>query len=449
MKFEKFISRKYRKNRHSALVSFISLTSIIGIMLGVATLIMTINVMSGFSNILRDKIVGANSHIIVNKASMTLIPDWYYVQGDIEAVDGVKAVSPFIMSQSLVQYGNLFQGISVRAVIAEEEVMVSNVGDSIILGDFLAIDNYDKAKIVIDGFVGKNATLGGGDTTLTNNANADGLPASKPISLLSLPTIAIGSVAATNLGLGIGDVIELLSPNGASTPFGFVPKVQKFVVVAIFSSGVYEYDAALLYMSLNSAQHFYGFNDQISGFSVKTDSFKHAAQTADAINDKLGIIFSAKDWLSLNSSLFAALKLEEAAMFLILIIIIVVSSFNIASVVAVTTRDKKRDIGIMKSMGATDRSITNIFLRLGFFLGLTGTILGNIIALVLSYILGKYKIIELSESVYNVDTIPIQIIPSAFVIVSISSLIITLLAAYFPSKHASKMEPLEGIRDDS
>ncbi len=443
MKFEKFISRKYRKNRHSALVSFISLTSIIGITLGVATLIMTINVMSGFSNILRDKIVGANSHIIVNKASMTLIPDWYYVQEDIEAVEGVKAVSPFIMSQSLVQYGNLFQGISVRAVIPEEEVLVSNVGDSIILGDFLAMDNYDKAKEVIDGFVGENAILGG------SNINPEGLPESKPITLLSLPTIAIGSVAATNLGLGIGDVIELLSPNGASTPFGFVPKVQKFVVVAIFSSGVYEYDAALLYMSLNSAQQFYGFNDQISGFSVKTNSFKHAAQTADAINDKLGIIFSAKDWLSLNSSLFAALKLEEAAMFLILIIIIVVSSFNIASVVAVTTRDKKRDIGIMKSMGATDRSITNIFLRLGFFLGLTGTILGNIIALVLSYILGKYKIIELSESVYNVDTIPIQIIPSAFVIVSISSLIITLLAAYFPAKHASKMEPLEGIRDDS
>lgn len=444
MKLEKFISLKYRKNRHSSLVSFISLTSIVGIMLGVATLIMTINVMSGFSNILRDKIVGANSHIIVNKASMTLIPEWYYVQSDIEAVEGVKAVSPFIMSQSLVQFGNLFQGISVRAVNAEEEVLVSNVGDSIILGDFLAIDNYDKAKAVLDGFVGSNTTI----PTIPTGIGEAG-EAGEGVNILDLPTIAIGAVAATNFGLGIGDVIELLSPNGSSTPFGFVPRVQKFVVVAIFSSGVFEYDASLLYMSLPAAQSFYGFADQVSGFSVKTESFKHAAQTADAINAKLGIIFSANDWLSLNSSLFAALKLEEAAMFLILIIIIVVSSFNIASVVAVTTRDKKRDIGIMKAMGASDKSITNIFLRLGFFLGLTGTVLGNIVALVLSYVLGKYKIVELSESVYNVDTIPIQIIPSAFLIVSVSSLIITLLASYVPSKQASRMEPLEGIRDDS
>ena len=406
MSFINFISLRYLLSKRSEkVISFISTISIVGITLGVATLIVVINVMIGFEENLKNKILGINAHIIVNRIDRAPIRGWEKTYEKIRNIKGVQAVSPFIINQVLITSKNSASGAVVRGVDAELEINVNNI-----------------KKFITDGrFLNKKST----DFE-----------------------IVIGKELALQLGVFVGDEITMVSPMGTKGPFGFIPLMKHFKVVGLFDCGIYDYNATFTFINLKAAQDFFNTGNIITAFSVKGNSFKDAKKIARVIEQTLSVPYVARDWLSMNKSLFSALKLEKIAMFLILTLIVIVASFNIVSLITITVKDKQKDIAVLRAVGASESLIRKIFIRQGFLIGIIGTVVGNVLALIISYVLEHYKIITLPEEIYYMDRIPIKSSPEIFIIVSIAAIIITFLSTLYPSKKASRLNPAEALRNE-
>lgn len=401
-----FISLRYLFSKRSEkFISFISTISIVGITLGVATLIIVINVMIGFEENLKNKILGVNAHIIVNRIDRAPIRDWEKVYAKISKIKGVKAVSPFIINQVLITSKNGASGAVVRGIDPDLEIKVNNL-----------------KKFITEGRLFKK------------NSRE--------------PEILLGKELALQLGVFVGDEITMVSPMGSKGPFGFIPLMKHFKVVGLFDCGIYDYNATFTFINLKIAQDFFNTGNIITAFSVKGGSFKEAKRLASIIEKTLSVPYVARDWLSMNKSLFSALKLEKIAMFLILTLIVIVASFNIVSLITITVKDKQKDIAVLRSIGASEDLIRKIFIRQGLLIGLIGTFIGNVLALIISFILEHYKIITLPEEIYYMDRIPIKITPEIFVIVSVAAIFITFVATLYPSKKASRLNPAEALRNE-
>ncbi len=409
MNISNFLAYRYlRSKKETKVLSFISLISIIGIVLGVATLIVVINVMIGFEDNLKQKILGANSHIIVNKIDGSPIDNWKDTAAKITETDNVVGVSPFIISQVLLTSKERVSGVVLRGVIGERELTSSNIGNYMKRGSF---------DLKTDNATGK-------------------------------PPIVLGKALANSLSVSIGEEIVVVSPFGKKGPFGFTPKMKKFQVAGVFDTGMYEYNNSLAYVNLHDIQEFMKMGDNVSGFSVKVKNFDNAGEIAEKIENKLGFPFWARDWLSMNQNLFSALKLEKAAMFVILTLIIVVASFNVISLITMTVKDKKRDIAIIRAMGASEKLVKNIFIKQGLYIGIVGTVFGNIIAYAICFVLKHYKLIELPADVYYMDSIPIKIVPEVFLLVTVCAIVITFISSIIPARQAAKMDPIEALRNE-
>ncbi len=408
MKLEKFIAKRYLKSRQSTkTLSFISTISIIGITLGVATLIVVINVMAGFSENLKQKILGANSHIIINRYDAGPIRNWQSIEEKIKSVKEVTGVSPFVLNQVLLTSRKNAMGVLVRGVFPEKEKQVA------------AIKKYMKEGYY-DSINGKN----------------------------KIPNIVVGKELANQLGLGLGDEIVMVSPFGKKGPFGYTPTMKKFKIGGIFDTGMYEYNTSLAYVNLKVIQKFFKTGDMVSGFSIKVQDFNKAKIIADKIDKVIGFPYWARDWMSMNKNLFSALKLEKYTMAVILTLIIIVASFNVISLITMSVKDKRKDIAILRAMGASQKSIKKIFISQGMQIGLIGTIIGDIIAFIICIVLEKYKLISLPEDIYYLDRIPVKISPEVFVMVTIAALIITYLSSIFPASQAAKTDPIEALRNE-
>jgi len=302
MKIDNFIALRYiRSKKETKTISFISAIAIIGIVLGVATLIVVTNVFTGFENNLKEKILGANSHIIVNRLDANNVDDWQSVENKISKVEGVVAVSPFIFSQVLLSGPNNVSGVMLRGVIPEKEAQAINIKQFMVAGDFNNISRiYDNKSGIV---VGKDLALA--------------------------------------LGVRLHGEIVMIAPFGKKGPFGFTPKMKKFVVVGVFDSGMYDYNNGLAFIDVKAAQSFFEYKDVVTGFSVKVTDVDKASKIAKDIAAVLGFPYWARDWLSMNQNLFSALELEKAAMFVILTLIVIVASFNIVSLITMTVKDKK------------------------------------------------------------------------------------------------------------
>lgn len=406
MKLHNFIALRYIKSRkQTRVLSFISAISVIGIVLGVATLIVVINVMIGFEDNLKNKILGANSHVIVTKIDSSPVTKWESVKDDLAKVDGVKSASPFLLSQVLLTSERSVSGVVIRGIIPETEREVTNIKKFMKKGDLdsLGVEEYN---------------------------------------------VIVGKDLALNLGLTVGDDVVLVSPFGKKGPFGFTPKMKHFTITGIFDTGMYEYNNSLAYIPLKIAQDFFETGDIVTGFSVNVQDVDKAYDVALNIRKKLEFPLWARDWFTMNQNLFSALKLEKAAMFVILTLITIVASFNIMSLITMTVKDKKRDIAILRAMGAKGNFIRKIFIRQGMMIGVAGTIIGNIIAYIICYVLENYKIISLPEDVYFMDRIPVKIVPEVFLIVSVSAIVITYLSSLVPSIHGAKFDPIEALRNE-
>ncbi|HEX9444113.1 MAG TPA: ABC transporter permease, partial [Candidatus Binatia bacterium] len=260
-----------------------------------------------------------------------------------------------------------------------------------------------------------------------------------------LPGIILGARLAAQLRAAPGDAIQVVSPLGQASVMGMIPKIRRFVVVALFKSGMQDYDATLAYMNLPDAQNFFELPNAVSNIEVRVKNVYQAEDVAKRIQQKLGMPYYAEDWSKRWPSLFSALRLEKTVYFLVLLLMILVGAFNIVSTLIMVVMEKRRDIAILQSMGARRKSVRNIFLIKGCVIGVMGTLLGVVIGYGLCLLIQSYHFIKLPD-VFLMDTVPVRIYFSNFVIVGASSFLICLLASIYPARQAAKLEPVEIIR---
>lgn len=406
MFFELFLSIRYlRAKRKQAFISVITVISVLGVMIGVMALVVVLSVMNGFRADLMSKILGVKSHLLV-LSYKGAFNDYKRVAGRVGQVEGAVATTPFIHSQVMVNRSGNVSGAILRGIQPETA------------GNVLTIESMIK----------------------------DGSLSSLESSWDGLPTIIIGSELSKQLGAYPGDILNMISPEGKLTPFGRVPNSQKFKVTAVFDSGMYEYDASMVFVSLKEAQAFLGFGDRVSGLEVRVKDVYKSDKVGIKIQNALGNPYWTKDWKVMNRSLFSALKLEKFAMFVILTMIVLVGALNIISTLVMVVMEKTRDVAILRAMGASAKSIMTIFMVQGLLVGLVGTLAGLASGLGICHLLARYKFISLPSDVYYITTLPVRVEFWDVCLVSLSAVVISFLATIYPSWHASKLNPVEAIR---
>jgi lipoprotein-releasing system permease protein len=414
MKYELFIGLRYlHGRRRETFISLITLISILGVMIGVMTLNVVMAVMTGFEEVLRDRLLGINAHVALVKPGGRLTE----YQGLIEQVmreKGVLAAAPSIYGQVMVTSGNRVSGVVVRGIDPDR---VNGVVD---------IQRYIKEGGLAE------------------------LKSPRPLRIegrsVSLPGAILGRRLAGQLGVMVGDPIQLLSPLGTATVMGVIPKVRRFVVTGIFDSGMHEYDATLIYMNLADAQRFFELGDAVSAVEIRVQDVYEAHEVARRIQQRLGLPYWTEDWSRLWPNLFSALRLEKTVYFLVLLLMILIGAFNIISTLIMVVMEKKRDIAVLQSMGAARRSIRRIFLLKGSIIGGVGTLLGVVSGYGICLLIERYQFIELPKDVFLISTVPVRIYLSNFVLVAVASFLICLLASIYPARQAAKLDPVEIIR---
>jgi lipoprotein-releasing system permease protein len=402
--FEWFVSLRYlRAKRKQKFISLITVISILGVAVGVLALIVVLSVYTGFTEGLRDQIIGLNSHALVQRLGAT-IADTDGVRAKVDSVSGVEATTPYIYGQALISSASQSSGIVLRGIDAPSAMRVINIGKKMLAGQLTDLD--------------------------------------KP---LEVPGIVLGREMANQLQVWVGDKIRLISPNGPLSPMGVLPKVRTCLVVGVFETGMFEYDSTMGFISLATARSLTDLRQGVHGIEIRVSDIDQADRIAALVQKELGHGYTVRDWMQLNRNLFAGLKLEKMGLFIALDLIILVAALNIISALIMVVMEKTRDIAILKSMGATTKSIMRIFFYQGMVIGLSGTILGVTGGLGLCALLKRYKIIELPPNVYPMSTMPIKVVPLDVSVIAVSAIIITLLATLYPSWKASRVRPAEGL----
>ncbi len=405
MSFERFVSFRYlRAKRKQKFISLISVISVLGVAVGVMALIVVLSVYTGFTEGLRDQIIGINAHVLLHRAGGG-IKDPYRLKQEVEAMSGVIAATPYIYAQALITSGKQSSGIAVRGIDPATASQVLNLTSKMVSGSLMNL-----------------------------------------VSDTGLPSIVLGQQMAKQLRVDLGWKIRLLSPNGALTPMGILPRVQTCVVSGIFATGMYEYDSTMGFVNLETARGLAGIDgDRVHGLELRVADVDKANITAAAVQERVGSSYIVRDWMQMNQNLFAALKLEKIGIFIALDLIILVASLNIISTLVMVVMEKTKDIAVLKSMGAKTGSIMRIFFYQGAVIGFTGTLLGVGAGLSLCALLKRYKIIELPSNVYPMSTMPIKVVPMDVTIIAVSAILITLAATLYPSWKASRVRPADAL----
>lgn len=416
MSYELFIGLRYLKaKRKQTFISVITFISILGITVGVTALIIVLSVMTGFEENLREKILGINANVVITELGAPM-QGYREVTEKVRRMDDVVAAAPFTYNQAMISASGGVVGAVIRGLD------MASVKDVTVLPEKMKEGSLDGLKPRI-------GTEGGAG-------------------------IVIGRELARNMGLSIGDTLNVISPMGTSTPAGPVPRMAAFNVVGIFELGMYEYDSSLAFISLENAQAFFRLGDAVSGVEVKIKDIYRAEEAADEIMMEIKGPYWTRTWMEMNRNLFSALKLEKVAMFIILTLIILVAALNIISTLIMVVMEKGKDIAILKSLGATSGSIMKIFMIEGLVIGVTGTVLGT--ALGLAAALNLERIIQFIEEVFNfkvlppsiyyIDKFPSKVEPEMVVAIALISIGISFVATLYPSWQASRFDPVEGLR---
>jgi lipoprotein-releasing system permease protein len=403
--YQFFIAIRYLKSKKKyRSVSVNTAISIGGVAVGVMALLVVLSVMTGFQQDIQKKILGANAHIIVRDYRGPM-SDYRDVEQRLKGEEGIVSSAPFVLGQVMVSYEKRAHGIFLRGIDPASESKTTDI-----------------LSHIKDGSV--------------KGLSGDEGP----------PGIILGSELAGNLGVIVGDEVNIISPVGEIGPMGMLPKVKRFRVVGIFEIGMFEYDSNLALTGMKEAQDFLRMKDEITGIQLKLRDIYQAPEIRRRLQEKLGFPYQVMDWMQMNKNLFSALKLEKFAMFVILVLIVLVASFNIISNLIMNVIEKSREIAILKAIGATKRGIMTVFMLQGLFIGLIGTAIGITGGFFTGYVLNKYELIKLPADVYYLSHLPVKMQLSDFLTVSISAIVISFLATLYPAWQAAKLDPVEPLR---
>ena len=406
MRLELFVAVRYlRAQRKQAVISVVTLISVIGVAAGVASLNVALSLNAGFQKEFKNRILGVTSHVNLFQLGRGPLSEYRRLQEKTGKIPAVRQVSPTIYGQALL------------------------------------VSDLREQPAVLKGIVLEKADLLEWFSKVTEGSLESFLEATP------VPPVALGIDLATTLGVLVGDKIRAVGLRGELSPLGRMPRIETFQVVAIFTSGWWQYDANWALIPLHAAQHFVGYaQDQVTSLEFIIQDVYAAQNVADQVKEIAGKEYGTNTWIELNHPLFAALKLEKLAMFIAIGIIVLVASLNIVSTLTLMVMEKNREIAILKAMGGTPRMITEVFVLQGLIIGSIGTVLGSILAAGSVWCLDKYQLIRLDPKVYSIPYLPFELNPGDILLVSMVALVISFLATLYPARAASHLDPVQAFR---
>lgn len=400
MRFESFVAKRYLMSQSKGVFSLITtLIGVLGVAVGVAALITTLAVMTGFQNDIKKHVIGAQAHIMV----LGKMPEGRYqkIQEQIETIPQVVATAPTIYGQAILSYAQSSQGVLLRGLDAEQEAKTNTLISSLVEGSFKVAE-------------GSN-----------------------------LPALVLGTELADNMGLDIDDEVVLVSPQGLA---GGLPKMKRFKVTGLLKTGYYDFDNTIVYADLQNASDFLGLKGAVTGVNIKVKNLDKADEVSAQISNTIGYQYTVKTYAQMNQTLYAALKLEKTVMFIVLFLIIIVAALNITSNLILFGTEKLRDIGILRTLGASPAKIRHIFLLEGLFIATAGVVLGLILAFVLCFIIENTNIVELPADIYYLTKVPVSLQPFDILSVVLGSYLVCFISALYPAYKASKINPVDAVR---
>ena len=441
-----------RKQKRSPTL-IMTVLSIGGVAVGVMALCVVMSVMSGFEHDLKAKILGTNAHAIVLKYGS--FDDWPKTAETVRETDGVLGVTPFVLNEVMVSTESNLAGALIKGIDPATVGEVTELPREITEGDLMWLATPEKIPTTPQFNAPK---VDAGEPVDELQAEIERLAAAgrqqqaaqeQAAEANQLPGIVIGRELARQLRVFVGDQISVVSPiAGEMGPMGPQPKSMQFRVAGVFYSGMYEYDSKFVYISLDRAQAFFKMGRGITGLEMKVTDIDDARRISRQVLSKLeGYPYRVKDWGEMNKNLFSALKLEKLVMAVILAFIILVACFNILSTLVMLVLEKGKEISILKSMGARDSSVMKIFVLEGLAIGGIGTVLGLALGFLLCAVIAVFPI-PLDPEVYYIPNLPVQIEPLQFVLVAVAAVVLAYLATIFPALYASRLAPVEGLRND-
>src|SRR5262245_16477575 len=403
--FELHIAFRYLlAKRKQAFISVISLISTLGVAVGVMAVVVALAIMTGLQQELRDRIVGSSPHIYVyNRAG---IADYKSEIAKLEKIPHVIGAAPAILGRALVSAQTRTEPLQVKGIDPALEPAVTDI---------------------------KRAILTGSIDALNPRTDDD------------VPGVLLGKDLAATLGVAAGDSVNLTTPEGILTPNGRMPYPRRLRVAGTFSLGLYEFDTTIGYVTLDAARRLFA-KDGADLIQLRVDDIWAAGPVARSVEATLGEDYSAQDWGSMNRQLFSALALEKIAVSLAIGLIVMVAALNIIASLILLVMEKSRDIAILKTMGASARSVTAIFMAQGLIIGIIGTTAGGALGAIASRVLDKYQLIRVPVDVYQVSHLPFTVLPRDFIIVVTVAILVCFVATIYPSRQAARLDPAQALR---
>jgi len=415
MGFEGRLALRYlRSKRRYRFVSAVTLLAGAGVAVGVMALLVTLAVMDGFEQDLKRKLLGNMAPVTLTAKDLD--------QGDVEALKErladlprVRGLTPYVRTQVLLAVSGRPFGATLLGVDPDKVSLVNRLPDQILAGSLASLHRFPET----------------GDDL----AECEGRPA-----------ILVGREMLHRLGAYLGDRIRLVSPVGIETPFGVVPVQNDYCIGGVFQTGLYEYDATFVYMSLEEAQRFLHLGSRVSGVEVGVHDPWRAREVADRIRQRVDPAFRVEDWTQKNRRLLAAMRLEKVTAFGVLVLIVLVAVLSILSSLAMTVIEKRQEIAILKALGATRRRILFLFVLQGLWIGVTGTLTGALAGIGICRLLKAYPVVTLPQDVFYQLTLPVELATADIFYVCLATLALSLLAAFYPAWKAAQVPPAEGLR---
>jgi lipoprotein-releasing system permease protein len=448
--FRSFVAMRHVRASKSGFLTIISILSICGVALSSCALCGVTSVMGGFGQDLKRKILGNNAHITIDTSAIGGFTDWDDVLTNVRNVPGVVAATPVVRGECMASSSSNTSGALVRGIDPESIGNVIDLVKNIEVGRFTYLEHPEMlTQLSPDEVIGLGP---GGEPYLKGpDLGFDGTDLDPEVKKALkgppvYPALVVGREFAKTLHAYVGDEITLVSPLGDLGPMGILPRSRKFRVAAIFYSGMYEYDATHVYMTMQGAQTLFSTGESISAIEVKVLDAERASEARGPVEAAVARPdLRVRDWRELNKNLFSALKLEKIATFIILSIAILVASFCIVCTLLLMVTEKGKEIAILKALGATDQSILHVFISEGVIIGAIGTVLGVVTGLVFCLSLSIYGV-RLDPEVYYIDRLPVAVNPSDYLAVALAAVLICTVSTLYPARAASVLRPVEGLR---